>query len=127
MSARISATICDDFRREDSGKFIIVGGYSGGLGAFEFPVDDSFSCLLRGDSLPSDTKILTLFFRHVGYPMESKVLDVDGLEGDPFLFALPKIPVRAKSPGDFFIEVALDDGRKKKIEKLSIFDAREDS
>jgi hypothetical protein len=125
MAHRLSATICDDIRREDSGKFILIGAYIGNLGVLEFPVDERFCCLLKVDGLTKDAKKLALVMRHVGYPADTRDYDISDNNSGSLIMSIAGIPLKAKQPGNFYVEVSIDGGRRRKIERLAIVDAPE--
>lgn len=125
MAPRFSAILCDDVRREDTGKFIVVGAYLGNLGAFEFPVEDDFYCLVRVDDLPSNAKSLKVIMKHIGYKEDIKEYDISENESRSMIISIRGAPLKAKVPGDFFVEVAIDSGRRRKIERIAVFDSND--
>jgi hypothetical protein len=123
MPAEFSALICDDVRLEASGKLIIIGAYAENLGAFDFPVNGVFCCLFKADGLRDDAKELSLVMRHIGYPKSEKTYDISNRDGSRIVMLINGVPIKAKRPGEFCVEVSIDGGRYRKIERLPIIHA----
>ena len=121
--ARFSAIICDDIRLEANGKFFIIGAYLDNLGAFEFPVDDTFCCVFRAENLADSIKKISIIMRHIGFEHNEKEYDISDRGDSTIAMMLTQVPVRANQPGEFFVEVRVDGSDPIVVERLLVTDA----
>lgn len=120
MSVNVSAIICDDIRQEITGKLFLIGAYVHNMGVPSFPAESTFDCLIRFSGLSDDAEKMTLTIRHVGYKPEESTYNFPHVRDGCTTVAIFGFPIKAKSAGAFFLEVAVDGGRRRKIERLFI-------
>ena len=120
MPVKISAVVCDDIRQESTGKLFLIGTYIQNMTVPELPMDSRFDCLIRFQGLPDHAEVMELTIRHVGRkPEVSSYKFPPIIEGATtvVIFGMPIIATRA---GRVSLEVAVDGGRRRKIESIDI-------
>lgn len=127
MPVNVSAIICDDIRQEMSGKLFLIGAYVQNVGVPSFPAEGNFDCLIRFSGLSEDAKKVILTIRHVGYQAEDSVYNFPPIRDGCTTVAIFGLPIKAKSSGTVHLEVSIDGGRRRKIERLLIEDGSENA
>jgi hypothetical protein len=115
------AFICDEVRREDNGKLLIIGVYAYDIIVRNFPVDLALTVVV---SFNVDAPIETDFelkISHDGKSM-SAVKGRFRLEKSS-ITGFPKLPLHISAPGELQFEMRLDDGEWQTIRKMPILSA----
>ena len=99
-----SIIVCDDIRREDNGKFILIGVYAASILVAEFPVE--MSLCFFGRLTPNKVGEIKVDFRYSKdkRPISGAQMVVEATALDPDIFAGPSIPVKIESPGRLTLE-----------------------
>lgn len=120
MSPRFDVIVCDQVRREDNGKFLLIGVYDQSIVLLK-PTDIFVSFYLRFFGL-SDGKH-SLEFTVEG-PLSNKVGGSGNLEvkGDDQAgsIVLPQLPLNVTGPGELTINITFDDEEPVQVLKLEI-------
>lgn len=119
---KISVVFCDDIRREDNGKHLLIGVYSGDLIPGQIPSRFFICMLARVQGLNGHHHIRL----QVLSPDGSVAVEIDDnleLDGtaDGFPLAIVQIPILVEGPGDIIAQLAIDGGEMNEIGSLRIF------
>jgi hypothetical protein len=100
----IAAVLCDDIRREDNGKSILIGTYSEGVGASQFPIELSLAMYLIFTVSGVGNAAVQFEFRSAKNELLGSVttgLEIMGTTPPHLLhsFGLPGVPMRFTEAG----------------------------
>ena len=101
--------VCDDIRREDNGKEIIIGVYSSGILVRSFPADLSlaFSIQFRADKT-GDVRLEARVLGPRGTPLIGMQLGVSIQQPSLGSLVVPAIPVQIKETGNILVQMKQD-------------------
>lgn len=103
------AIVCDDIRREDTGKLILIGVYSNDIRCIEFPVQISLSFAI-GIHAQKPIKVKSNIRMLVNGEQQHKLSgEMDVSSAGAGIFVGPQMPVTFSSPGAYAIQVQVDD------------------
>lgn len=123
MSPRIESVIfCDDIRREDNGKVILIGVYGSDLVPGAVPSSFAISLWFRIANLSTGNHDFR--FRIVG-PDGKAEFGIDGQttimpDAQPALFAFSGLPVQVAGYGDIIAYISFDSGDDIEIGRLPV-------
>ena len=91
--------LCDDVRKEDTGKYILIGVYSFSILLSQIP--GQIMLRLFGELIPKSTGELELEFQFClnDEPKSGVELKLNVTGTDPDLFATPPVPISIDQPG----------------------------
>ena len=111
-----SIILCDDIRREDNGKLLLVGVYSGDIIPSSFPAFLSLRLYMMYDAKRTDKHDLDILF----CLDEHEVARLDGtvIQNDmnyPVQMVLPSVPIDIAEPSVLTVFAIANNGDKKEI------------
>lgn len=117
----ITAIFCDDIRREDNGKLLLIGVYPEGITIAGFPASFPMSFWLRLTGLPLGDGVLR--FRmlingvsHVEGEAPFQVVDTT----KPLNLFFPQLSVNIDRVGSVVIDMTLPDGQAVGVAELNV-------
>ncbi len=113
-----SALVCDDIRKEENGKAILIGVYSNNIILSTFPVTIPLSLWLQGKAKDGDYRLELRVEAHsegeaapfqTSRNMEFSIRDETGKGGTEFSIAMNQVPVLLRGPGSLFVQFRQND------------------
>ena len=116
------AIVCDDVRREDNGKFIIIGAYGSDIRVSSYPANLRLSILIAVRSKTKHQALLSIRIMRDGKRMfePKEGLEISVPTEDITLISLGGLPVFAEKDGTLDFQVRFDQGRYRSACKLRI-------
>ena len=114
------ALICDDVRREDSGKLMVIGLYAANMSFKTFPANTKFAILLGINSPTTDTFTFVVKLAKDGSTVLEGSGDVSFERPGLGLLPVGKINVQFMEPTEIEVKVKLGNGRFQSVRKLAI-------
>lgn len=116
-----SVILCDDIRREDNGKLILIGVYTGDIVPVEFPAFFSFRLYMLYDAEQSDKHRLDI----VCMIDDVEVVRIEGAVSQPdrsnsVQMIPPPMAIDVDKPSDLVIMAETDGGITKQILRKKI-------
>jgi hypothetical protein len=114
----LAALLCDDIRREASGKFIVIGGYDTAMVLEDFPFEGKIAILLIVELLEEGETLIDV---ELSYPdadgMRRKIVMRGGgeavdLQGqkEVAMIELTSLPFKIHEPGEIQVSARIDGG-----------------
>jgi hypothetical protein len=102
--------LCEDIRREDNGKLLVIGMYGGSVEVSEIPATLVFTILIAMNSeIQAESEIEVIMTLNEG--QLSRAAGKVNFAGKGLaLLSLPPIPLSIKEEGELAIKARLDDG-----------------
>lgn len=108
-----SVIFCDDVRREDNGKLILVGVYTGFLGIPSFPWSGVLHTVLLIENVESEHEFMITVGTASGakfLEMQATISHVPGMIRHTAYIPLPPVPVTLSSPDEIQLRTSVDGG-----------------
>jgi len=118
--------LCDDVRREDNGKFLLIGVYSKDIGFASLPANFTITFWMEVDYLATGT--FGLRFRALHRPSGRELFNLEGQAEIPTAergnsLILGKIPVLVPGEGEIELQMSIDEGEWTLLKSLPVTDA----
>ncbi len=114
------AIFCDDVRQEITGKFILVGCYSGVLRTERFPLNIEIAALLG--FFPSSAKFAIRASYELASGAELAKLEFEGetdsFDGSLVYIPLPKVPVSLSRADELILRASIDGKHVAEVARL---------
>jgi len=109
--------LCEDIRREDNGKLIILGMYGRNIEISQFPATLAITVLLamHADAPGSSRLEVVAYFNDIELRKASGSVNFDGKGGA--LLSLPPLPFSIENEGELRFQARLDEGEWSEIWK----------
>jgi hypothetical protein len=117
----VNAIICDDIRREDNGKAILIGVYGSNIILQSLPATLALSIWVHLDARFSGEKVIN--FRVIGTarnPISELAVDANIARPGGVIVPIPPFPVFLESEGELTVEMRVGDGAWVKIRALKV-------
>lgn len=121
------AVLCDEIRKEDSGKLILIGVYSGDVMLKSFPGKVALAAYVLGEALGQGEATIELKYSFKPLSGKSKNillrgrLSVDRLDQTrEFTSPISRVPIEFTEPGTLSLDYRLDNGRWRNILRKNV-------
>lgn len=116
------AIVCDDVRREDNGKFIIIGAYGSDIRVSSTPANLRLSLLVAVRSETEHQTLISIRVTQDGKPIikASEPMEFPMPAQEIALFSIGGIPVAAEIGKMLDFQVRFDQGRYRSVCKLQV-------
>ena len=106
-----SVIICDDIRKEITGKDILIGVYAGGINVPSYPVTLplAFWIVLDPEQSSNYKCEITIQSPSGNPPIKMEAEIEVGQPVGPGILALSKVPIRIENDGDITVSLKVDD------------------
>jgi len=113
-----SALVCDDIRKEENGKAILIGVYGNNIILSKFPVTMHLSLWLQGKAKDGDYRLelgVEALSEGEAAPfqatrnLEFSIRDETGKGSSEFSIAMNQVPILLKGPGSLFVKIRQND------------------
>lgn len=120
MSIKVQTIYCDDIRKEENGKLIFIGVYTGDLVPESFPAQLSLCSWSRLEGIAEGDHRLTLRLNCPDGSRQDQVGQIKVTNADEFVSIVTSgMPIRAEGPGiirlDFVVNDEVIEGNTLKI------------
>lgn len=116
-----SIVLCDDIRREDNGKLMLIGVYTGDIVSAEFPAYLSLRLFMLYDAGKSEKHrldIVCMLDEVEALMLEGTVSQAD--LGYPVQMVLPPMPIDVEKPANLIVLAKAGDGSTRELLRKKI-------
>ncbi|WP_135507511.1 DUF6941 family protein [Roseovarius aestuariivivens] len=121
MTNPLEAIFCDDIRREDNGKLLIIGAYGGNIIVNKLPVQLRLSIWIRATDLP-ESPSPGLIKISVNAEQVHQIDISDRAQDDTGLtqFLLIGVPIDLEAPSRITVELKIDDDKTERRAEIEV-------